>query len=95
LTTFGVEEWDHLTDLAHAWLRADLAVWTDRAKDPNNGATVRQKLTHWKKDAELIALRDPVWLAAMPPADRKPWEAFWADVDALLADLNKPLPSDK
>jgi hypothetical protein len=28
----------------------------------------------------------------MPPADRKAWEALWADVDALLATVSQPAP---
>jgi hypothetical protein len=31
----------------------------------------------------------------MPAAVRKRWEAFWAGMAALLADLKKPLPPDK
>jgi hypothetical protein len=27
-------------------------------------------------------------LAAMPPADRKAWEALWRDVDAVLASVS-------
>jgi tetratricopeptide (TPR) repeat protein len=92
MTIFGVEEWGHLTDRGHAWLRADLTAWADRTKDPKNGTEIRQKLIHWRQDADLIAVRDSAWLAAMPGADRKRWEAIWADVDALLADANKPSP---
>jgi tetratricopeptide (TPR) repeat protein len=84
MPVFGVDEWGFLTDLAHGWLRADLAGWAERAKDPKNGAAVRRTLTHWKQDANLIAIRDRAWLAAMPSTDRKRWEAFWMDVDALL-----------
>lgn len=34
-------------------------------------------MTHWEKDPDLASVRNPAWLAAMPPADRKAWEAFW------------------
>jgi tetratricopeptide (TPR) repeat protein len=84
-TAVGVEEWGHLTELAHRWLRADLAGWPDRAKDPG-----RRTSAYWKHDPDLAAVRDPAWLAAMPPSDRKRWEAFWADVDALLLATTPP-----
>jgi tetratricopeptide (TPR) repeat protein len=85
LTAFGVEEWGHLTGLALKWLRAGLSQLSARAKDPKWWPDVRGKLTHWKADADLACVRDPAWLAAMPPADREAWESLWADVDALLA----------
>jgi hypothetical protein len=44
-------------------------------------------MTYWKEDPGLASVRDPAWLAAMPPADRKAWEALWRDVDALLASI--------
>jgi hypothetical protein len=36
---------------------------------------------------DLASVRDPASLAAMPPADRKAWQALWREVDALLASL--------
>ncbi len=85
MTAFGVEEWGYLTGLARKWLRANLAQLTSQAKDPKRSQEVRERLTYWKKDADLASVRDPAWLAAMPPANRKAWEAFWGDVDAVLA----------
>jgi hypothetical protein len=88
MTALGVEEWGYFTDLAPKCLRADLAHWTCQAKDPKRWQQVRDQLTHWKKEADLAPIRDPAWLAAMPPADRKAWEALWRDVDAALASIN-------
>jgi hypothetical protein len=48
---------------------------------------VRDQLTEWKNEPDLAPVRDPSWLAAMPPADRKEWEALWRDVDAVLASI--------
>jgi Flp pilus assembly protein TadD len=89
MTTFGVEEWGYLNGLALEWLRADLARLTSQVKDPKRQQEVRDQLTYWKKDADLAPGRDPEWLAAMPPADRKAWEALWHDVDALLASISQ------
>src|SRR5262249_26303801 len=66
----AIEEWGHLTDLAYRWLRDDLVAWTARAKDSTAWAGVGRQMLHWKQDTDLIAFRDPAWLAAMPPADR-------------------------
>jgi hypothetical protein len=89
MTALGVEEWGCLTSLALKWLRADLARWTSEAKDPKRQQQVRDQLTDWKKESDLAPVRDPAWLAAMPPADRKEWEALWRDVDAVLASITQ------
>jgi hypothetical protein len=89
MPTVGIEKQRELTRQALKWLQADLAQRTSVAKDPKQRQEVRERLTHWKKDPDLAPVRDPAQLAAMPPADRKAWEAFWRDVDALLASLNK------
>ncbi|MBX9579497.1 MAG: hypothetical protein K2X87_04245 [Gemmataceae bacterium] len=84
-TALGVEEWGHLTGLALRWLRADLDLRAAQARAPRHWSGVRYALTYWRNDAGLASVRDPAWLAAMPPADRGAWESLWADVDALLA----------
>jgi hypothetical protein len=87
MTALGFEEWGYLTEQALSWLRADLSQWASKAKDPKQWWVVREKLTYWKNDPGLSFVRDPAWLRAMPPADRKAWEALWRDVDALLASI--------
>jgi tetratricopeptide (TPR) repeat protein len=87
MPALGVEEWGYLTGLALKWLRADLARWTSQATDSKRWQQVRDQLTHWKKESTLVPVRDPASLAAMPPADRKAWEALWRDVDAVLASI--------
>jgi tetratricopeptide (TPR) repeat protein len=92
LTGFGVEEWGILTDAAYRWLRTDLAAWTAQAKDPKNRASVLGATNNWRFDPDLIAVREPEWLAAMPPTDRTRWEALSAEVDALFALVSQPPP---
>jgi tetratricopeptide (TPR) repeat protein len=87
LTTFGVEEWASLNGQALKWLRAGLAHLASQAKDPKRRQEAREALTHWKKGPDLAPIRDPAWLAAMPPDDRQAWEALWRDVDAVLASI--------
>jgi eukaryotic-like serine/threonine-protein kinase len=89
MTAPGVEERGRLTGLALEWLRADLCLRASQAKDPKRWSEVREKLTYWKHDTGLASVRDPAGLAAMPPADRKAWEALWREVDALLASVTQ------
>jgi tetratricopeptide (TPR) repeat protein len=82
-------EWSRLTGLALKWLRADLAHLTSQAKDPKRRQQVRDQLTNWKNESDLAPVRDPAPLAAMPPADRKAWQALWREVDALLTSISQ------
>jgi serine/threonine-protein kinase len=68
------------------WLKAEreaLAKVVDGG-DTKAGATITRTLQHWKTDPDLAAIRDPDALAKLPEAERKEWEALWANVDALL-----------
>jgi hypothetical protein len=77
---------------ALAWLRADLAFYTKEAEraDPAVKQTVRQRLEHWQKDADLAGLRDTGALAKLPEAEREAWRSVWADVQALLRRVQEP-----
>jgi serine/threonine-protein kinase len=69
------------------WLRADLAAWSkvlDTAP-PQARQAVAETLQHWKVDADLLGLRDPVALNRLPQAEQKACRGLWAEVDALLA----------
>jgi serine/threonine-protein kinase len=70
------------------WLRADLAAYTHlAAKGKNDRQLVQQRLTHWRQDTDLTALRDEKALSALPEAERKVWQKLWADVAALLSKV--------
>jgi Flp pilus assembly protein TadD len=70
---------------ALGWLRAELDAWAKVAESdrPQAKATVVGILQHWQKDTDLAPVRDPAALAKLPEAERREWEALWADVDAL------------
>jgi hypothetical protein len=38
----------------------------------------------WRSDAYLPSVREPEALARLPLAERKEWEAFWAEVEAVI-----------
>jgi hypothetical protein len=75
-----------LRSQAQGWLRAELAAWSKvlDSGDPKARAAVAQILRHWKGDSDLAGVRDADVLSALPEAERKEWQALWADVDALL-----------
>jgi tetratricopeptide (TPR) repeat protein len=76
------------------WLRADLAAYAKLAErdDPNLKQAVRQRLTHWLKDADLASVRDKDALNTLPDHERQEWGKLWEEVAALLkkADGKKP-----
>ncbi len=76
---------------AYAWLKQELTEWQSSLGDnpkPQVKQTVAQTLAHWQKDSDLASVRDPDKLAALPEAERKEWEALWADVKALHAKVS-------
>jgi tetratricopeptide (TPR) repeat protein len=68
------------------WLRAELAAWSKLldSGDPKARAAIAPTLQHWKEDSDLAGVRDGDALATLPADERRAWEAFWKDVDALL-----------
>ncbi len=70
---------------ALAWLRADLAAQSGQlAGQPEEKAEALKQLRHWLADQDFVGVRDAAGLAQLPEAERKEWEAFWAEVKALL-----------
>jgi hypothetical protein len=47
-------------------------------------AATTERLRRWMTDEDLAGTRDAAALAKLPQAERKEWEAFWAEVKALL-----------
>ncbi len=48
-----------------------------------------QTLTSWKADGDLAGVRDPDALARLPEAERKDWQALWADVEVILTRASR------
>ncbi len=63
------------------WLKAELAAWKTLAT--TNKEVVAKTLDHWKQDTDLAGVRDASALEKLPEPERKDWQAFWAEVDAL------------
>jgi serine/threonine-protein kinase len=74
------------------WLRLDLAGWR-KALDEGKGkarAQVRARMQHWRSDGDFAGVRGSDALARIPAGERKEWERFWAEVDALIRRASEP-----
>jgi Tfp pilus assembly protein PilF len=78
---------------ALAWLRADLQAWNDLLQtDRQAAAVVKQKMEHWRRNADLAGVRDEQELARLPAEERRAWRELWADVGLLLDQARGPRP---
>jgi tetratricopeptide (TPR) repeat protein len=73
------------------WLRSELAEQAQVA-ELNDAArkAVRRQMRHWQQDPDLVAVRDPQALGALPEEEQKEWRRLWADVEALLKKAAAP-----
>jgi tetratricopeptide (TPR) repeat protein len=71
---------------ALAWLRADLGEWGKQLETGTTRAldALQRKLQDWRRDIDLVGLRDTAALANLPATERAALSKLWADVDALL-----------
>src|SRR5262249_8666100 len=73
------------------WLRQDLA-WSGKALEGGKAqsrALVRSKMQYWRSDGDLAGVRGDA-LDRIPAEERKEWERFWAEVDALIRRASEP-----
>ncbi len=68
------------------WLKADLAARAKRLDGgkPEDRAGLVRTLRHWKVDRDLVGIREEGDLKKLAEDERKAWQAFWAEVVALL-----------
>ena len=52
-------------------------------------ANARRALWYWTDLPDFAGVRDNARLAALPPEEREAWQAFWAEVAALLTNAEK------
>jgi tetratricopeptide (TPR) repeat protein len=74
------------------WLRLDLA-WWGKALDGGKAqsrALVGSKMQHWRSDGDFAGVCGNDALARIPAEERKEWESFWAEVDALIRRASEP-----
>jgi tetratricopeptide (TPR) repeat protein/tRNA A-37 threonylcarbamoyl transferase component Bud32 len=71
------------------WLAADRARLADLAKKAAGRPAVRQQLRRWLKDPDLAGVRDEPAMARLPEKERERWRKLWADVAALLKNVEQ------
>ncbi len=59
---------------------------------PRDRDLVFRAMRQWRKDTDLIAVRDAEGLASLPEAERSDWLALWAQVDALIRKAGETKP---
>jgi hypothetical protein len=71
---------------ARVWLRADLLAFGKLLDDNFAQARewVRETLTYWQQNPDLLGIRDPGALAKLSPDEREDCLALWSEVDAVL-----------
>jgi hypothetical protein len=70
------------------WLKADYQTWAELFETSHPMWTwIPSTLRHWKADPDLVAVRDPEYLAKLPEEEQKEWQNLWVNVDALLAKV--------
>jgi tetratricopeptide (TPR) repeat protein len=76
---------------AYQWLRSDLGLYVTLIQlgDPGVQEAVRQRLMHWRLDADLTSVRDSAVLGRLDEGERQQWRQFWQNIDALLRKLAK------
>jgi hypothetical protein len=69
---------------ALAWLRADLALLTKQLQTgkPRDRQEGQAELLHWKRNPDLVGVRDKAAVAKLPAADQQAWLSFWAELAA-------------
>ncbi|MFO0957902.1 MAG: serine/threonine-protein kinase [Isosphaeraceae bacterium] len=82
----------HLRASALGWLKAELVAWSPFVEQgpPQARAFVAKTLQHWQKDADLAGIREADSLANLPEDERRSWQAFWEEVEALLKRASTP-----
>ena len=77
------------------WLRADLAMWTQRLDaTPADRAPVQAALDRLRREKDLAGLRELESLAKLPASERSAFVRYWVDVNELLVRClaNSPSP---
>jgi tetratricopeptide (TPR) repeat protein len=74
-----------LRQQALSWLRAELGARKQLlVTDPKQAIPVRYQLKLWQYDPDLTSVREEKELAKLTEAERKEWQALWAEVGELV-----------
>jgi eukaryotic-like serine/threonine-protein kinase len=72
---------------ALAWLKADLAAWSDAIAGDESAERDRalDALSRWKSSPNLEEVRGPSRLSRLRLSEQAEWRAFWNEVDTLIS----------
>ncbi|MFO0978443.1 MAG: protein kinase [Planctomycetaceae bacterium] len=84
------EERTRLRALALACLRADLDAMKDPAVDAATKVVYRDRLRQTQKDVDFVSVRATADRSEWTPEEIAAWDAYWADVSAVLTTLESP-----
>lgn len=89
-TELSEREAANLRREALEWLKSELGGWEEQLrKDPEKAQTaVGKTLRHWQKDSDFSGVRG-AGLENLPEAERTDWQNLWAEVEKLLAALER------
>ena len=75
--------------LALEWLRADFALWQQRAQDgpAQQRQAVLSTLNRWLTHDDLIGVRNEEARGELPSTERADWKKFWEEVATLRCSL--------
>jgi WD40 repeat protein len=71
------------------WLRADLAIYKRQLEGSRREALffAWRRLWHWKRDSDLISIREPEALGQLSPEEGQACRRVWTDVEALIKKM--------
>jgi serine/threonine protein kinase/Flp pilus assembly protein TadD len=83
--TLDAKERTRLRGVALGWLKAELALCSGQLRrgTAQARAEVRRALGVWHGERDLAVVRDAAGLARLPAVERRAWQQFWSDVEAL------------
>ncbi len=66
--------------------KRELKIWTRTlaSGSPEARNLVLRAMRQWRKDTDLITVRDAEGLATLPEAERPDWLALWGEVNTLM-----------
>jgi serine/threonine protein kinase/Flp pilus assembly protein TadD len=69
------------------WLKADMASYKSKLKSlwPSEASSARESMDFWRQELSFAYVRGPDHILKLPKAEREAWEAFWKEVNTLLA----------
>jgi WD40 repeat protein/tetratricopeptide (TPR) repeat protein len=79
-----------LREKALAWLKADLALWKDKAFEPFDRSLAVRQLTRWLADDGLRETRPGAKREGWTEPESKVWDQLWSEVRETLVEARKP-----